>query len=116
MTKQHDRPVEQAESVPTTPTATRAADLERRLARLILDGEEFTADDLTDAGRLALDADHAPNAGQNGIGSFVQTASRRGLISFTGRVVRSLAEHRKGGSIRVWTGTESGRLWARNVR
>lgn len=90
--------------------------LEQRLAALILSGCEFTADDLTNDGRITLDAGHAPNAKQNGIGAFINAMARRGLISFTGRVVKSRAKHRKGGAIRVWFGTEAGRLWARNQR
>jgi hypothetical protein len=94
---------------------TAPSPLERRLARLILAGRPFTADDVTDDGALALDAAHRPNARQNGIGTLFNQAARRGLIWFTGQVVRSRAPHRKGGAIRVWDGTEAGVLWARNV-
>lgn len=90
-------------------------DLDRRLAWLILDRRTFTADDLTEDGAVALDASHSPNGAQSGIGSFVQRASRRRLIEWTGAVVRSNAPHRKGGAIRVWSGTTAGRLWARGV-
>lgn len=89
--------------------------LERRLARLLLAGRTFTADDVTADGVLALDPDHAANGKQNAIGSMFNQASRRGLIDFTGDVVRSVAPHRKGGGIRVWRGTEAGALWARNA-
>lgn len=94
---------------------TAATPLERRLARLLLAGGTFTADDVTGDGNVALDTSHAPNAKQNGIGTLFNQASRRGLIDFTGNVVRSNAPHRKGGAIRVWRGTEAGVLWARNV-
>jgi len=89
--------------------------LERRLAYLILTMRTFTADDLTDDGAFALDPDHDPNAAQNGIGAFINSASRRRLIEFTGAVVKSKAPHRKGGVIRIWTGTTAGRLWARGL-
>lgn len=89
--------------------------LERRLARLILVGREFTADDVTANGLVALDPDHAANGRQNAIGTLFNQASRRGLIDFTGQVVRSNAPHRKGGAIRVWRGTEAGVLWARSI-
>lgn len=87
--------------------------LERRLASLLLAGRTFTADDVTDNGTVGFG--HAPNAAPNAIGAMFNQASRRGLIDFTGEVVRSNAPHRKGGCIRVWHGTEAGRLWARNV-
>lgn len=89
--------------------------LERRLAQLILAGFPFTADDVTANGAVALDAGHGPNGRQNGIGSLFNRAARRGLIAFTGEVVRSEAPHRKGGAIRRWQATEAGRLWARNA-
>lgn len=88
---------------------------DRRLAWLIIDRPHFTADDLTDDGDVALDAEHAPNGAQNGIGAYVRSASQRRLIEWTGAVVRSKAPHRKGGAIRVWTGTTTGRRWARGV-
>ena len=89
--------------------------LERRLARCILSGEPFTADDVTDEGRLALDGAHAPNARQSGIGSMFQSHARAGHIRFTGRVIKSSAKHRKGGAIRVWEATDAGVRWARVV-
>jgi hypothetical protein len=88
--------------------------LERRAAQLNLRGE-WTADDLTDSGVVTLDPSHEPNAGQNGIGAFINGLARRGLIVFTGRVIRSTSPARKGGGIRVWAPTEAGVLWARNV-
>lgn len=89
--------------------------LERRLAWLIITSAHFTADDLTDDGAYALDADHGANGAQSGIGAFVNRASRRRLIEWTGAVVRSKAPHRKGGAIRVWCGTTVGKSWARNI-
>ena len=83
-----------------------------RLADLILAGEPFTADDVTQAGTLTAAGDHAPNASQNSIGSLFNSASRKGWISFTGDTRQSAAPHRKGGLIRVWTGTANGRNWA----
>jgi hypothetical protein len=91
--------------------------LERRLAHTILAAGDmpFTADDVTGNGSVAIDPDHAPNAAQNGIGSFFRRMAARRLIEPTGQVVRSAAPHRKGGAIRVWHGTTAGRLWARSV-
>ena len=89
--------------------------IEHRLAHLILNGDPFTADDLTFSGSLALDGTHTPNAKQNGIGSLFQAASKRGHIRFTGEVRHSTAPHRKGGTIRVWVGTEKGCRWAREI-
>jgi hypothetical protein len=94
---------------------TASTRLERRLARLILDGLTFTADDVTNNGTMAIDPDHTANGKQNATGALFNQASRRGLIDFTGTVVRSNAPHRKGGAIRIWRGTEGGVLWARNV-
>lgn len=90
--------------------------LDRRLAALVLDGRPFTADDLTNEGAAALDANHAPNGKQNGIGAYVNQAAQRGLIEWTGQVVKSKAPKRKGGAIRVWMATTAGLRWARNVR
>jgi hypothetical protein len=89
--------------------------LERNLARCILNAGPFTADDVTSDGVLSLDPAHTPNSRQSGIGSLFNQASRRGLISATGGLARSRAPHRKGGAIRVWIGTEAGRLWAKNL-
>jgi hypothetical protein len=86
--------------------------LERRLAELVADGVDFTADDVTANGTVTLDGDHSANGEQNGIGGLFNRASRRGLIEFTGAIARSKAPHRKGGTIRVWRGTSAGRLWA----
>jgi len=88
---------------------------DRRLAYLIVTRQHFTADDLTLDGVDALDVAHAPNAGQNGVGGYVNRQAKRRLIEFTGHVVRSRAPHRKGGGIRVWRGTDAGRLWAKTV-
>jgi hypothetical protein len=86
--------------------------IEQALARCILTGSSFTADDVTADGAVTIDGTHEPNARQNGIGSMFNRAAKRGLIEWTGEVVRSRAPHRRGGTIRVWTGTEAGRLWA----
>lgn len=86
--------------------------LAQRLAELILAGDDFTADDLTANGAIALDA-HRPNGGQNAIGSFFREASADGLIAWTGRGTKSMAPHRKGGLIRVWAPTPKGVVWAR---
>jgi len=88
---------------------------DRRLAWLIITGEHFTADHLTDDGDLTLDADHTPNGPQSGIGAYINRMARRRLIEWTGHVVKSKAPHRKGGMVRVWKGTYAGRLWARTV-
>lgn len=82
------------------------------LAAVVARGVEFTADDVTAEGAITLDTNHTPNAAQNGIGAMFNQAARRGLIEFTGRVVRSTAPHRKGGSIRVWRPTPDGADWA----
>lgn len=90
--------------------------LDRQLRAIALAGPiEFTIDDLTAAGKIALDASHAPNARQNGIGSYVNRAARDGLIEFTGRIERSKAPRRKGGAIRVWRITPAGIEWARRL-
>jgi hypothetical protein len=89
--------------------------LERRLAWLILSQSTFTADDLTDDGQVTIDPGHTANAGQNGIGAFINSAHRRRLIEWTGAVVKSKAPHRKGGAIRMWAGASTGRLWAKGV-
>ncbi len=89
--------------------------LERRLAQLIMLGDPFSADDLTDGGRIMLDPSGEANAGQNGVGAMVNAAARDGRIVFTGRTVKSSAPRRKGGLIRVWAGTYVGRNWARSV-
>ena len=88
---------------------------DRRLAWLIIDRPHFTADDLTDNGNLTFDVTHRANARNNGIGAYVNGAAQRGLIAWTGAVVRSQAPKRKGGAIRVWHGTDAGRRWARGV-
>lgn len=89
--------------------------IEARLAYVMLEGHEFTADDVTANGRVTAAGDHDPNAKQNSIGSVFNKHARDGHIMFTGRVVRSKARHRKGGMIRVWEATESGKRWARKV-
>jgi hypothetical protein len=64
--------------------------------------EEFTADDVTDRGKLTLDDDHTANGKQSAIGSLFAQASRARRIAPTGRVTKSTAPHRKGGLIREW--------------
>jgi hypothetical protein len=86
--------------------------LDRRLASLLLLDREITADDITDRGRLSFDPEHSANGRQSAIGSRFRRWAADGLIEPTGRVVRSQAPHRKGGAIRVWTGTDKGRAWA----
>lgn len=88
---------------------------DRRLAHLIIAEVPFTSDDLTASGTLAMDAAHAPNAKQNGIGAVFAQHSKLGHIRSTGQLVRSTAPHRKGGAIRVWQGTAAGRQWASSV-
>ena len=90
--------------------------LERRLAHFIMSGKPFTADDVTDNGAITADGSHAPNARQSSIGSMFRSHANSGHIVFTGEVIKSAAKHRKGGMIRVWEGTESGRRWAERVR
>lgn len=89
--------------------------LERRLAWFVVQPQPFTADDLTDNGQIAIDPSHAANGAQSGIGSLIQWAARERLIEWTGAVVKSKAPKRKGGAIRVWSGTTKGRAWARSV-
>ena len=89
--------------------------MERRLAELIVAGQTFTADDVTGSGQLTVAGEHGPNAAQNAIGSLFNTAARRRRIEWTGGVVRSAAPHRKGGAIRVWRGTTTGKRWAERV-
>lgn len=98
----------------TAATTNVRAALERRLATLILSGIRFSADDVTADGALALDPNHDPNALQNAIGAMFRDASRRRLIETVG-IVHARAPHRKGGTNRVWIGTETGQLWARSV-
>jgi hypothetical protein len=83
-----------------------------RLRELILEGVEFTADDLTANGLYTANGDHAPNGSQNAIGSAFRRWHAQLLIEPTGQVVASRAPHRKGGMIRVWRPTEQGRAWA----
>jgi hypothetical protein len=94
---------------------TAATPFDRRLARLVLVGRTFTADDVTNNGSIAPDPDHTPNGKGSAIGAMFNQWQRRGLIAPTGEVVKSTSPHRKGGAIRVWHGTEAGVLWARNV-
>lgn len=90
-------------------------ELERRLAVLIMEGNEFSANELTMCGTLTIDTGHAPNAAQNGIGPILNEAARKARITFTGRITQSCSPTRKTGMIRIWAPTEGGRLWAANV-
>lgn len=91
--------------------------LERRLAHFIMQDKPFTADDVTDNGAITADhGAHNPNSRQSTIGALFQHHARQGHISFTGEVIKSTAKHRKGGMIRVWQGTNSGRRWAEGIR
>ena len=83
-----------------------------RLATVIVAQETFSADDVTNNGAITAAGNHEANATQNSIGSLFQSAARSGWISFTGRVVRSRAPHRKGGADRVWQRTVDGVEWA----
>jgi len=89
-------------------------DLTRQLATLVAAGDDFTSDDLTTIGAHTLDAAHAPNGANNGIGGIFSYAAKLGRIETVG-YSRSRSPHRKGGLIRVWRGTASGRLWATSV-
>jgi ABC-type cobalamin/Fe3+-siderophores transport system ATPase subunit len=82
------------------------------LARVIIAGEPFTADDVTDCGNRAVDPAHRSNGAQSAIGKVFQQAQSNGWIESTNRVVRSSAPHRKGGGIRVWRPTQAGIDWA----
>lgn len=90
-------------------------EFERRLAALILAGGDFTIDAVTECGEIARDRGHAQNGTQNSIGSVIRNAASKGRIEFTGEIAKACSPHRKGGMIRVWRGTEAGRLWAANV-
>ena len=92
-----------------TPASAR---LDLRLAGLIVRRRPFTADDLTDSGRLTIDETHGPNGKQSAIGAIFSRARKDGLIVPTGEFVSSRAPRRKGGAIRVWRGTEAGHSWA----
>jgi len=77
-----------------------------RLVHLVQQGyTEVTADDVTDYGQIAIDADHTPNAKQSGIGSFFRQMNSAGYLTSTGRIVKSQAPKRKGGMIQVWAVT-----------
>lgn len=91
--------------------------LERQLARLIVAGQyQVTADDITDCGRITIDAAHSPNGKQSGIGSFFRQKVADGILVSSGLPpVRSKAPKRKGGMIQVWSVTPKGLRWARAV-
>jgi hypothetical protein len=100
--------------MPTDPGWNRwtRIDLPTALARLIVDEDSFTADDLTVGGLMVIDPDRKPNSSQNRIGSAFRHWSEQGLIRWTGDVVQSRSPRRKGGMIRVWESTPKGRAWA----
>jgi hypothetical protein len=78
-----------------------------RLVLLVQQGyEEITADDITDCGRIAIDAAHTPNSKQSGIGSFFRQMNEERFLVSTGRIVKSKAPKRKGGMIQVWAVTD----------
>ena len=84
-----------------------------RLTNLINQGaRSITSDDVTDNGRITLDATHKANGKQSGIGSWFTSKAREGIIVSTGQLVKSNAPHRKKGAIRLWTVTDKGVAWA----
>jgi hypothetical protein len=80
--------------------------IEARFEQLIASGRPFTADDVTDGGRLALDDEHAANGRQSAIGTLFSKASKAGRIVPTGAVRSSSSPRRKGGLIREWQGVD----------
>jgi len=100
----------------TGPESGPAVTIEARMIAAMCRGLPFTADDVTDAGRETVLGDHAPNAAQNGIGARFRQHSVEGRIVPTGRVVASVAPHRKGGMIREWVPTLRGQRWAMDMR
>lgn len=63
-------------------------------------GSELTSDDLLEVVGHP-DLSHAPNAGNNAVGSVFRKAAFNGLIRSIG-ITRSKQPHRKGGIVRVW--------------
>jgi len=90
-------------------------EIEERIAFVVLAGQPFSVDDVTEDGAWAPDPTHAANSTQNSIGQHIGDVARRGLIEFTGEVQRSCAPHRKGGMIRIWRPTSAGDEWARSM-
>ena len=89
--------------------------LQAQAARLILADLRFSSNDVTINGDIVIDPTHAQSGRQSGIGAMFNEMARRQLIEFTGDIEASTSPHRKGGMVRIWRGTEAGRLWARNV-
>lgn len=91
--------------------------LEIQLTKLIRAGVyQVTADDVTDCGRITIDAAHSPNGKQSGIGSFFRQKVADGILTSSGLPpVRSKAPKRKGGMIQIWSVTPKGLRWARAV-
>jgi hypothetical protein len=85
-----------------------------RLRDLIHRGYKIVnADDITDVGRITIDAAHSPNGKQSGIGSFFREAIAKGLLEPSNLPPsRSKAKARKGGMIQNWQVTDKGRKWA----
>jgi hypothetical protein len=71
--------------------------------------DEITMDDVTRCGEIALDPNGDPNAGQNGLGSFLPTLAKRGWVERTDRVLPSRSPRRKGGTQRIWRITDKAR-------
>ena len=77
---------------------------------LVRDGrDEIIMDDVTRCGEIAIDPDGKPNAGQNGIGTFLPTLAKRGWVHKTDRVLPSRSPRRKGGTQRIWEITDKAR-------
>lgn len=72
------------------------------IERLARTGLPFTSDDLLDAVGHP-DMSHAPNGGNNLIGSVMREAKQRGLIEAI-RYRPARQQHRKGGIVRLWRG------------
>ena len=86
------------------------AQLLHEFERLVRDGrDEIIMDDVTRCGEIALDPNGDPNAGQNGIGSFLPTLAKRGWVRRTDRVVQSRSPRRRGGTQRIWEITNKAR-------
>ena len=87
----------------------------RRIAKVGLSVNEFSADDITNDGDWALDPAHGANGRQSAISTTFQGLSKQGNIVWTGEVVKSRSPHRRGGIIRVWRLTTKGRAWAKDL-
>jgi hypothetical protein len=85
-----------------------------RLRLLIQQGYTvINSDDVTDCGRITIDAAHSPNGKQSSIGSFFRTAIADGLLERSALPpTKSRSIKRKGGMIQNWLVTDKGRDWA----